>query len=72
MPPIDSNRMEHEIRHSDAEALWKVKFFYRTKYVEYEIQAPTERYANLFARRAAGEDGYDQRILQVVSCERIA
>ena len=71
MAPIDPNRMEHEIRQSNAEAFWKVKFFYRTKYVEYEIQAPTERYAQLFARRAAGDDGYDQRILQVISCERI-
>lgn len=71
MPPTNPDRMEHEIRRHNAEALWKVKFFYRTKYVEYEIQAPSDRYAQLFARRAAGEDGYDQRILQVVSCERI-
>lgn len=71
MPPINPDKMEYEIRHRDPEGLWRVKFFYRTKYVEYEIQAPMERYAKLFARRAAGEDGYDQRILQLVSCERV-
>lgn len=55
----------------DAEALWEVTYFYLDRYLKYEVQAPSEHFATMFARKSMEEDGYARSHLSFIKCERV-
>lgn len=55
------------------EAVWKVKFFlpYLGRYLEYEVCAPNEMLADMFARKSSIEDGYSRNRLVHIETKRV-
>lgn len=59
--------------HTSPEALWRVKFWYRDRYLSRDVHARHKGLANTFAFQALIREGYDPRILvnSHISTERI-